>query len=810
MFDGGEQIGCEERLREKVVDAGGARSVDVRLLIACGEHQDAWPNPSAGRELLGHPEAVEARHHPVENDEFGHAFVDELEPFDAIGGRAHVVTRSLQATHDEHADVVIVLDDEYVADTAPPVLASRVGGIATTVAVYSAASRGDREDMYRDSLAWAIRRRPTRSYVLLIAALLLLVFIASILSANLRLAGSLTAPWWLAAGIAVIAVFAGRGRGLQVAALIVPVTALANLLSGTVWWMALGFGLANAIEAWVVVAITGYRGTPGRRFRHVDAMRFILATAVGAVIAGALVSAIVTLNGGDPLTTLAHIAASHGSSVLLIGVLAIVPRASFVPRFGLELALQLLALGTIIGVAFGPLSHLPLAFLSFPVLAWAAFRFSAGVTLIEVILTTVAVAVLSFLGRGSFAVITDGDGALLVAMIQIFTLSIGASLLPLAVAQDDRTDLYLRLSAREQLLRGAIVSAHAGFIVARRVEGVGYRVVESNPNGERMFASWLRREGATTLIDSARVSALSATGNVGGVTDVESDGVHLELTATPVDGDATLLLLQAIDVTEQSKAARALADAFVHEREAADRLRALGVQKDEFVSSVSHELRTPITSILGYSEDLAEADLADGERRSVEIILRNARRLAKLVDDLLNLSREASLPPVAWTAIDVRAAIEVCVEDLAAIADRAHVDVEVAAGDDYTIVGDRLSVDRVLVNLLANAIKFTPPGGRVTISVSATAGGYARIEVADTGRGIPPGEVDKVFERFYRVTGVQEFVPGTGLGLPIVRDLVTRMGGRVALQSDGKTGTTAIVELPLATVATRSGVAGFI
>ena len=776
------------------------RPVDVRLLSACREHQDVRSNAAVRGEPLGDSEAVEARHHPIQNDEFGHALVDEFEPLDAIGGGTHVVTRALQAAHDEGADVVIVFDDEYVPDPAPPVLASRVADMATTVAVYSAASRRDRGPMYRDSLAWAIQRQPTRRHVLSIAVLLLLVFVSSVLSAELRFPGSLTAPWWPAAGIAVIAVFAGRGRGIQVAALVALVTAAANLVAGTVWWTALGFGVVNAIEAWIVVAITGYRAQPGHRFRHPAAVRFILATAVGAVVEGALIGAIVVVNGGDPLVTLAHIAASHGSSVLLIGVLGIVPRASFVPRFGLEFALQLTALGVMIAIAFGPLAHLPLAFLVFPVLAWAAFRFSAGVTLVEVILTTVAVAVLSFFGRGTFANIAVGDEVLLVAIIQIFTLSIGASLLPLAVAQDDRTDLYLRLSAREQLLRGAIVSTNAGFIVARRVEGVGYRVVESNPNGDRMFASWLSREGDMTLIDRARVSELTATGI--GVTDVDADGVHLELTATPVDGDANLLLLQAIDVTEQSKAARALADAFVHEREAADRLRALGVQKDEFVSSVSHELRTPITSILCYSEELSEADLPDGERRSVEIIVRNARRLAKLVDDLLNLSREASLPPVASTDIDVRTAISVCVEDLAAIADRAHVAVEVVGGDDYTIVGDRLGLDRVLVNILANAIKFTPPGGRVTIRVSATTEGYARIEVADTGRGIPPDEVDKVFERFYRVTDAQEFVPGTGLGLPIVRDLVTRMGGRVTLQSDGETGTTAIVELPLFTATT--------
>jgi two-component system phosphate regulon sensor histidine kinase PhoR len=661
--------------------------------------------------------------------------------------------------------------------------------------------------VYRDSLTSAIRRQPTRLHVASIAVLLLLVFVASVASAELRFPGSATAPWWLAAGVSVIAVFAGRGRGLVVAALIVPVTAAANLLSGTVWWMALGFGIANATEAWVVVAITTYRRQPGHRFRHYDAVRFILATAGGAFVIGVLVGAIVAANGGDPIATAAHVAASHGSSVLLIGVLGVVPRPSFVPRLGLELALQVAALGIAIGLAFGPFTHLPMAFLPFPVLAWAAFRFTAGVTLIEIALTSVAVAVLSFLGRGSLAALTIGDPELLVAVIQIFTLSVAASLLPLAVAQDDRTDLYQRLTAREHLLRGAIVSAHAGFIVARREDGGAYRVLESNPNGERMLASWLNREGDTTFVDSTRVAELTGS-EIGGVTDIESEGVHLELTATPVDGDGNLLLIQAIDVTEQSKAARALADAFVHEREAADRLRTLAAQKDEFVSSVSHELRTPVTSILGYSEDLSEADLPESERRSVEIIMRNARRLAELVDDLLNMSREAGLPPAASTAIDVRAAIGQCVEDLSAIADRARVTVEVADGDDYVITGDRLGLDRILVNLLANAIKFTPPGGRIDISLSAAPEGFARIEVADTGRGIPPDEVDKVFERFYRVTGEKEFVPGTGLGLPIVRDLVTRMGGRVELTSDGVSGTTAIVELPLFIAAALPGAAG--
>jgi len=424
------------------------------------------------------------------------------------------------------------------------------------------------------------------------------------------------------------------------------------------------------------------------------------------------------------------------------------------------------------------------------------------VTLIELALVSIAVTVLSFLGWGPFTAVGAGDGELLIGLAQVFTLSLGASLLPVAVAQDDRTDLYLRLSAREQLLRGAIVSANAGFVVARRLETGSYRVVESNPNGERMLASWLTHNAETTTVDAAHVAALLASRPDGVPTSTGfPEGVQLDLIASPVAGAADLVLIQAIDVTEQRKAAQALTDAFDHERETADRMRALAAQKDEFVSSVSHELRTPVTSILGYSEELSEADLPASERHSVEVITRNARRLAQLVDDLLSISRRAGSPPPESTAVDVASAIRSCVEELSPLADRAQVTIEVTVDDDFVITGNPLSLDRILVNLLANAIKFTPPGGRIDITASADIDGVAHIEVADTGRGIPPSELTKVFERFYRVADQNTFVPGTGLGLPIVRDLATHMGGSVELRSDGATGTTAVVELPLHAVA---------
>jgi hypothetical protein len=125
LLDCGEKVGPEERLHEKVVDSDGERSVDVGLLVACGQHEDAWPRSAVGEKLLGDAEAVEARHHPVEHDEIGHPLVDQLEPLDPVDRRTHLVSGPLQPPHDEHPDVVVIFDDEHAAHADPPVLASR-------------------------------------------------------------------------------------------------------------------------------------------------------------------------------------------------------------------------------------------------------------------------------------------------------------------------------------------------------------------------------------------------------------------------------------------------------------------------------------------------------------------------------------------------------------------------------------------------------------------------------------------------------------------------------------------------------------
>lgn len=651
--------------------------------------------------------------------------------------------------------------------------------------------------MYRDSLTAAVRRLPARRHVVAVGLLMALVFVVSVISVQLRFPGLPTAPWWPAAGIAVIAVLASRRSGLLTASALVVVTGLANLVVGTTWWVALGFGIANAAEAWAVASVLRYRRRSPRRFQGADSVRLLAATAAGAVVIGVLVGAVVLLDGGGFVETALRVAASHGSAVLLVTGLAIVPRSSFAIRRRAEFAVQVVVLAVALGVAFGRTEGYPLAFLPFPALAWAAFRFGSGVVLVEVVVASLATMTLSALGIGPFAAAADGDPAALIWLMQVYALSLGASMIPLAVFQDDRTVLLSRLSARAQLLRGAIVSAHAGFVVVRREDDDVYRVVESNANGERLLSSWLQPDGASRIIADGEVGALAATGRDGWTAARElPDGLHVELSVTPVIDSDDLVLIQAVDVTEQSRAARALADALMRERETLDGLRDLAAQKDEFVSSVSHELRTPVTSILGYAEELAESADSDEQRRSAEVIVRNAQRLAELVEGLLGFARGDEPRVVAALPVDVPATVGECLEELAPIARAAGIEVSADVEEGLVAIGDTLWIGRIVTNLLTNSVKFTERGGRVAVRAHAAPGGRVRIEVADTGRGIPSGEIERVFERFYRVTEPAEFVPGTGLGLPIVRDLATRMGGTVDLVSDGRRGTTAIVDLP--------------
>jgi signal transduction histidine kinase len=242
-----------------------------------------------------------------------------------------------------------------------------------------------------------------------------------------------------------------------------------------------------------------------------------------------------------------------------------------------------------------------------------------------------------------------------------------------------------------------------------------------------------------------------------------------------------------------------------------ERLRELDRLKDEFVSLVSHELRTPLTSIRGYIELLLEeeGELTEDQRRFVSVVDRNSRRLLDLVSDLLFLAQvEAGKLAIERGTVDLNTIVDECVEASSPLAEAAGIDLVVSAETIPMFEGDRARLAQVLDNLVSNALKFTPSGGRVGVRLVST-DDRVLLEVEDTGLGIPEHEQARLFERFFRSSSATEnAIPGSGLGLAITKAIVERHGGRIELESTEGVGTTVRVELPLLVKQNRSATAG--
>lgn len=221
--------------------------------------------------------------------------------------------------------------------------------------------------------------------------------------------------------------------------------------------------------------------------------------------------------------------------------------------------------------------------------------------------------------------------------------------------------------------------------------------------------------------------------------------------------------------------------------------------RKEFVADVSHELKTPITSIMGYADTLLEGEYdKDTQNRFLNVIAEEARRMAKLVTDLLTLSRfDNNQVLQEKVKFDLGALVKQCQEKVQIEIDKKKHKVECfVTADVPDVYADREGIERVILNILTNSIKYTPDGGIIKIYVGFVYND-AYIKVIDNGVGIPEEDLNRIFERFYRVDKARtREMGGTGLGLSIAKEILDRNNGTIDIKSEKGKGTEVVIRIP--------------
>jgi signal transduction histidine kinase len=265
------------------------------------------------------------------------------------------------------------------------------------------------------------------------------------------------------------------------------------------------------------------------------------------------------------------------------------------------------------------------------------------------------------------------------------------------------------------------------------------------------------------------------------------------------------VLVVTITVDRLTAQTRALAVAERNAREESDRasveLAEVSRHKSEFLAGMSHELRTPLNAIIGFSEVLDEGlpgELNERQAGYVADIVDSGRHLLALIDDVLDLAKvEAGRMELVLGEVDLAAVLTNAQTMLRERAQRGGIDLVLDVPERAIVTADGRKVKQVVVNLLANAVKFTPPGGRVTLTGILAPSGVALVSVADTGPGIAPEDQERIFEEFTQAgSDPSRRHEGTGLGLPLARSLVELHGGNLTVDSAPGHGATFMFTIP--------------
>jgi PAS domain S-box-containing protein len=256
-------------------------------------------------------------------------------------------------------------------------------------------------------------------------------------------------------------------------------------------------------------------------------------------------------------------------------------------------------------------------------------------------------------------------------------------------------------------------------------------------------------------------------------------------------GEPRYLLGISDDITDRKDAQLAAEDARA-EAERANRA------KSEFLSRMSHELRTPLNAVIGFGQLLQLDDLDPRQREAVELILKAGRHLLELINEVLDISQiEAGTMSISLEPVHLASVLAEALSLMRPLADEAQVRLasDQSARVDTHVLADQQRLKQVLINLLSNAVRYNRRGGEVSVRSTQLAEGRVEIAVADTGQGMSPEQMLRLFEPFDRLGAEHTDVDGTGLGLALCRRLMDAMGGVISAESEPGTGSTMRIEL---------------
>ena len=399
------------------------------------------------------------------------------------------------------------------------------------------------------------------------------------------------------------------------------------------------------------------------------------------------------------------------------------------------------------------------------------------------------------------------DGQIIDVQVTSHTLTHAGRSAVLVVAENitERKRAQDALRESEERSRGLFDGVPVGLFRAT----LGGKVLEANPAFVHMLGY---PDHATLMSTNAGAFYVDPEARKGWVARLEQDGAVSAIESTLRKFDGSPILVRSSSRVVRDAAGRVLhfegvvEDITAQKRAEEESRRTREAEranqaKSEFLSRMSHELRTPLNAILGFGQLLELSPLAEKYKESVGHILTAGRHLLEMINEVLDMARiEAGRLSLSPEPVSLREVAQETLDLVVPLAAKAGVRVDPTASGVPAryILADRQRMKQVLLNLLSNAVKYNRPGGTVELSCGETSDGRIRINVTDSGRGIPPERMVQLFTPFERLGAEQTEVEGTGLGLALSKGLVEAMGGQIGVESRVDHGSTFWVDMALA------------